>query len=204
MIKRKLKIRFQYAVSLLVLLPLIMITAACEQASNPTASEDIGVNQQNLGETPFNLENAGVSGEAARQLAEVRRATAHYQVEANAVSDGYLPTTDCVEIPGVAGMGYHYVNPDLFGPPEALDITTPQAILYEPQKNGRNRLVAVEYITGMGQPEIDPPMLFGEHFHWNPHLEFWALHVWLWRNNPEGIFEDWNPKVNCDYAPVEE
>jgi hypothetical protein len=28
----------------------------------------------------------------------------------------------------------------------------------------------------------------------------WALHVWVGRQNPSGIFSDWNPKVTCDNA----
>ena len=27
--------------------------------------------------------------------------------------------------------------------------------------------------------------------------EFYQRHVWLWRNNPSGMFEDWNPSVSC-------
>jgi hypothetical protein len=26
------------------------------------------------------------------------------------------------------------------------------------------------------------------------------LHVWVWKHNPSGMFEDWNPTVNCDHA----
>jgi hypothetical protein len=24
------------------------------------------------------------------------------------------------------------------------------------------------------------------------------LHIWLWKNNPAGTLEMWNPNVNCD------
>ena len=27
--------------------------------------------------------------------------------------------------------------------------------------------------------------------------QIFGLHVWLWRNNPSGMFEDFNPKVRC-------
>jgi hypothetical protein len=27
--------------------------------------------------------------------------------------------------------------------------------------------------------------------------DFYERHLWLWRNNPSGIFQDWNPKVSC-------
>ncbi len=26
---------------------------------------------------------------------------------------------------------------------------------------------------------------------------FYALHVWAWRSNPDGVFADWNPNVSC-------
>lgn len=29
-------------------------------------------------------------------------------------------------------------------------------------------------------------------------IDAWVLHVWLWRGNPSGLFEDWNPTVSCD------
>ena len=31
----------------------------------------------------------------------------------------------------------------------------------------------------------------------NETFQVWALHVWVWRKNPNGTFADWNPKVNC-------
>jgi hypothetical protein len=29
---------------------------------------------------------------------------------------------------------------------------------------------------------------------------FYALHAWLWKDNPSGHFEPWNPKVKCPAA----
>jgi len=100
-------------------------------------------------------------------------------------------------------MGYHYAYDDHFTHPAGLDVTQPQVLLYEPQRNGRHRLVGLEYVVpgeiyGGDQPA---PVLFGEEFHWNPDLELWALHVWIWRNNPTGMFADWNPQVSCQFAP---
>jgi hypothetical protein len=44
--------------------------------------------------------------------------------------------------------------------------------------------------------------LFGQRFHWNEFAVggIWALHVWLWRHNPAGLFADWNPNVSCQFA----
>ena len=27
--------------------------------------------------------------------------------------------------------------------------------------------------------------------------DFYELHAWIWRPNPSGIFQNWNPKVSC-------
>ena len=33
---------------------------------------------------------------------------------------------------------------------------------------------------------------------------FFELHVWAWRDNPNGAFVDWNNKVTCEHLRVEE
>jgi hypothetical protein len=30
-----------------------------------------------------------------------------------------------------------------------------------------------------------------------PELHHWDLHVWLWKNNPAGMFTPTNPSVHC-------
>ena len=51
---------------------------------------------------------------------------------------------------------------------------------------------------------IAPPMLFGHEFNFTDAPNryglppFYSLHVWLWKNNPAGTLEMWNPNVNCD------
>jgi hypothetical protein len=31
---------------------------------------------------------------------------------------------------------------------------------------------------------------------------FYSLHVWVWKHNPKGTFEPWNPQVHCLPATV--
>jgi hypothetical protein len=44
----------------------------------------------------------------------------------------------------------------------------------------------------------------GQHFHYvgSPNRyrlpPFYELHVWAWRDNPHGMFVDWNPEVSCE------
>ena len=42
-----------------------------------------------------------------------------------------------------------------------------------------------------------PPSLYGLEFHRNEAFQLWVLHVWLYRENPSGMFSDWNPTVSC-------
>jgi hypothetical protein len=143
---------------------------------------------------------------ANADLAAARRATAHLQRFENAAPGGWdIQVTPCMEIPSLGGMGYHYANLDYYLDGEA-NPTEPEILLYEPQSNGGLRLVALEYAVpffawGTGDPEVDdPPLLFGRDMNRADAREQWELHVWLWKHNPSGLFEDWNPNVTCEHA----
>ena len=45
------------------------------------------------------------------------------------------------------------------------------------------------------------PVLFDQPFHLETDIPdtppVWALHLWLWTDNPEGLFADYNPLVFC-------
>jgi hypothetical protein len=105
-------------------------------------------------------------------------------------------------------MGIHYVNGALVGDP-AENAATPEALVYEPQPNGRLRLVAVEYVvlqSAWDAGHASPPSLFGQQFTLTPAGNryglppFYELHAWLWKHNPRGMFDDWNSNVSCDAA----
>jgi hypothetical protein len=121
------------------------------------------------------------------QLAQVRAATARYHDVDAAEADGYVEMTPCVESPAGA-MGYHYVNMGLLEQP--LDPTKPEALLYVPGPNGTLRLVGVEYLS----PD-EGETLFGQTL--EPGPGGFALHVWVWQNNPAGMFADFNPRLSC-------
>ena len=98
-------------------------------------------------------------------------------------------------------MGYHFANFDILLD-GVVDPLLPEALLYEPRKNGQLRLVAVEYVIpgAFLPPTAAPPVLFGQEFQYNEGDQVWALHVWIWRHNPNGMFAGWNPRVSCDWA----
>lgn len=143
--------------------------------------------------------------EFLRDLAEARRATAPFHHFDYGVEAGWSLRASPCEETAEGGMGYHYVNLDLWFNAGMVDVTLPQALLYEPRRNGMLRLVGVEYIVPASQlPEGAPiPELFGQQFHFNPFIPgggAWALHAWIWRHNPSGMFADWNPNVSCEFA----
>jgi hypothetical protein len=134
-------------------------------------------------------------------LARVRRATAGFKQPSGAMAAGYglEPGLDaCFDNPGVGGMGYHYINTDLLD--TKLNPLTPEAMVYSSTPEGRLKLGAVEYIVPAAlwdQDHSEPPMVLGQHLHLNPALGVYILHAWIWRYNPSGIFQDWNPMVSC-------
>jgi hypothetical protein len=97
-------------------------------------------------------------------------------------------------------MGFHYVNAALLD--GTLDVAEPEALIYEPDANGRLRLVAVEYLVPFDAHAIDqpPPMLFGRPFSPSPAFQVWGLHAWVWKHNPSGMHAPFNPNVSCENA----
>ncbi len=77
--------------------------------------------------------------------------------------------------------------------------------MYEPGPGGHYRLVGMEYIVPIDAWEgEDLPSLLGQEYHPNENLGLYTLHLWLWRDNPNGLFAAWNPKVTCEYAEESE
>jgi hypothetical protein len=155
---------------------------------------------------------AAAGGE--QDLSTARAGTARYHELAVAQASGYGLFTDkagiaCIDNPGVGGMGIHYVKGALVGDP-AENAATPEALVYEPETNGRLRLVAVEYVVLQSAwakaGNTAPPSLFGQQFELIPAGNryglppFYELHAWIWKHNPSGMLNDWNPLVSCGAA----
>jgi hypothetical protein len=80
-----------------------------------------------------------------------------------------------------------------------LDPESPDALVYEPTRNGRYRLVAVEMVMPYalwGEP--NPPQFLGNDLQPEDEFQVFGLHVWVWRHNPEGMFAEANPRVSCE------
>jgi hypothetical protein len=150
---------------------------------------------------------------AKHGLHDARKATAKFRKLAVAEAAGYGLLKDaagiaCIDNPGVGGMGIHYVQGDLVGDDE-VKATKPELLVYEPQPNGRMRLVALEYVVFQAAWDAHhhkAPRLFGEKFELvaagNRYglPPFYELHAWVWKHNPRGLFDDWNPRVTCPPA----
>ncbi|MFJ3665723.1 hypothetical protein ACIPSE_04640 [Streptomyces sp. NPDC090106] len=132
------------------------------------------------------------------QLSAVFAATGGYQYEPLAVRDGF-EATPCAEMPGEGGMGYHYFNKANIG---KITPTTPGALLYEDGPDGQRRLIGVEWLADAATTAT-APTLFGQTFRdARPYGEplngnFYTLHAWIYKDNPDGLFGRWNPDVKC-------
>ena len=201
-------------------LTLVILALACSAVAPPAFSQ-----------APPRPE-AGAAGGAEPTHSAVRRATERFRDVRVALAEGYIPDPSgmCItaEMEGqpkhLGAMGVHYFRPDLLGitgPPNPrvngigthTDFTTPGVLVYEPQKNGSMKLVAVENLvfqkawheagntappSYQGRPYvsmIDDPATEADEAHgFEPHYE---LHFWLYKKNPNGQFAPFNPKATC-------
>jgi hypothetical protein len=134
-------------------------------------------------------------------------------------------TAPMIGLPAQLGaMGIHFFRPDLLGitaPPNPrvngngthTDFNQPAILIYEPQADGSLQLVAVENLVfqaswhaagNTGRPTIhgrqwdrmqdDPATPIDEAHMFEPHYD---QHIWLYRDNPNGIYAQFNPNVSC-------
>jgi hypothetical protein len=132
-------------------------------------------------------------------LAALRRATARYHDFDAAIADGFVLLHPCEERPGEGPVGAVYVDPSRLD--GVIDPSEPEALIYEPDRNGKFKLVAAEFaVPYVAWVEADPPEFMGATFYPEDEFGVWALHAWIWRHNPEGMFAEANPRVSCDAA----
>jgi hypothetical protein len=158
---------------------------------------------------------AGIA--AAGGLDGAKPATARFHDLDKAIAAGYtfrlperpdLGGRTCIVEPGQGAMGVHMVNVSLLD--ATLDGTAPEVLVYEPRNNGTLKLVALEYVVFKAAWEeahgtgAAPPSMFGRTFDFTDEPNryglppFYALHAWIWKPNPSGLLEPWNPRVECD------
>ena len=138
----------------------------------------------------------------------VRDSTDRFHDVAQAEREGYALSFGCVSGPDQGAMGLHFINMNLVGS-GVIDPTRPQIILYEPTADGQLKLTGADFLVDAQQWDNDkthkpgPPELMGQLFHYfeAPNRfglkAFYTLHVWAWKNNPNGAFVNWHPGVAC-------
>jgi hypothetical protein len=157
-------------------------------------------------EQPSNHAGGHQTSSSAKLVQLVRAGTKKYIDVNNATAAGYGPFLGCVAGTDHGAMGVHYVNGTLLGN-LTLDPSEPQALIYEPF-NDKMTLVGVEFIldsaSWLAANDNTPPVLDGQVFNFvgAPNRfnipSFFELHVWAWRDNPQGAFVDWNNHVTCE------
>ena len=136
----------------------------------------------------------------------VRQSTERFRDVEVAKQEGYGLLFGCVTGPDWGAMGMHFVNLSLFGDGE-IDATRPEIVIYEPLPNGRLRMTGADFLVladAWHAKHQGPPELMGQLFHLfeAPNRfglpAFYTLHVWAWKDNPNGAFVNWHPSVSCD------
>lgn len=148
--------------------------------------------------------------QAGALLDAVRKATARFKDVSEAGRAKYSLVFGCVTGPDAGAMGMHFLNSDLLAEVNktgVFDVSNPQILLYEPNSDGSLRLTGADFVVfaddwNKNHPE-GPPQLMGQLFHFfeSPNRfglpAFYTLHVWAWKENPNGAFVNWHPDVAC-------
>jgi hypothetical protein len=148
------------------------------------------------------------------ELVSARAGLEKYNDPFAAVRDGYFSTVACIDFPHggqdgpvtykPGGMGVHFLNTSNIGP--QLDPAKPQVLIYEPVA-GKLKLVAAEWFMPVQAAGGKAPTIFGQTLNgpmdghepiMPKELKHYDLHVWLWKDNPQGVFESTNAAVKCD------
>jgi hypothetical protein len=157
---------------------------------------------------------SGVVGSATARsdLQTAKAATARFHDLGVAGRAGFgqppapAPLHYCISsLDNTGAMGFHYINGGHLD--KVLDPSLPEVLVYAPDKHGRLKLAALEYVIFQDAWFEDHaantmPTLFGQDFMPNNGSRFeippfFALHVWLYQSNPTDMFASFNPNVSC-------
>ena len=158
-------------------------------------------------QTPQHREmTADQQAQAGALVNAVRQATARFQDVTVAEADGYALSFGCVSGDDSGAMGLHYVNNTLLNL-NVVDPVHPPIVIYEPTPGGAPKLIGADYLVFADAWDAkhpgEPPQLGGQLFHFfeTPNRfglpAFYTLHVWAWKDNPNGAFVNWHPDVSC-------
>jgi hypothetical protein len=121
-------------------------------------------------------------------LAALRSGTARFHDLRATAASGRVDLHLCFD-----HMGQHFADATTFFDGK-LDPVDPEAMVYADDGTGRRRLVAVEWVSDQPGEVMNIPL------HFNPAVDLWVLHAWVWSPNPSGMFADMNPRIG--HCPV--
>lgn len=181
----------------IVPLPWLALVLACgQEPATPTSQVAPAV------QSHHHRDAQPLSAKFGADLQELKARMARYNSFGQAEKDGYTTLVPpCFDNQPVGAMGFHYVNVSLMD--DQVDPLAPEALMYEPGPQGQRKFVGVEFIVPFSvrpYPGSTPPTAYGQDFSPNTDLQLWALHAWVGRENPLGVFAPWNPDVSCRYG----
>jgi hypothetical protein len=169
-----------------------VLFASCSKSFEINSHEMGGniENQKMITDATFTgSNNSHLSFKTIFELRQAKAATAKYQDIENAIADGYVDIAVDVE-----NMGHHFMKLSLVD--GVFDHKRPEILVYNKDKNGKQRLVAVEYAIPLSEPK--PEGFTGDADVWDGNAGFglWLLHAWVWEYNPAGVFNSTNSNVH--------
>jgi len=141
---------------------------------------------------------AGIAPNVQQDVMRLRDATDPFHDLDAAVAAGYARDVErCVAHLPHGAMGFHHMNGSYVD--ARIEVERPEILTYERGSDGRQVLTGAEYVIPyqFWPADSTPPTAFGQELKHAPVLKLWYLHVWVWKENPSGLFADWNPAVHC-------
>jgi hypothetical protein len=165
-----------------------MLLLGCSDQGPVVPNRPLGIAVQNGTALALSTEQAIVA---------LRRATARYHNLNLAIADGFVLLHPCEVRPGEGVVGAVYVNFArlLDG---VIDADRPDALIYEETRNEGSKLLGAEFAIPYALwTDNAPPAFVGNAFQREDEFGVFALHAWIWRANPNGMFAEANPSVSC-------
>jgi len=185
--------QFQFPMILLLLMGVCPLCAVAQEGHSHTP--------------PQREQTADQKSKASALIKVVRESTERFKDVSVAEREGYALAFGCVSGDDYGAMGLHYINGNILNE-GIVDATRPQIVIYEPTPGERQRLIGADFLVFADAWDAkhpgQPPQLMGQIFHYfeAPNRfglpAFYTLHVWAWKENPNGAFVNWHPDVSCE------
>ena len=173
-----------------------LLLAACSGNSSTPTEANLAIDAAHRGHgSPTHQE---LSAADLKAIASVREATARFHDIEVAKSAGYnVQFPEGCRSSADGGQGFHWINQGLVD--NNVELLKPELVMYEPMPGGKMRLVGVDYVVPYTEGSTAPTLL-GRPFAHLEALGVWAIHIWAWSPNENGMFAPWNPAVSCQFA----